>query len=153
MLRHPATAWILGAVLIGATAWPIFRPLADDGFPISTYPMFAVGREDRVLGVVQALWRGEGGALAPVRPGAIGVGSELQATQTISTALSRRHGEALCREIAERVAQRPERYPRADEVQLAESAFDVIAYFAGDAAPRRRNVLVRCPVPGGERAP
>jgi hypothetical protein len=147
MLRGKLAAWGLTVVLVGLVLWPLLRPAGADGYPLSSYPMFARGRESRVLGLDQALWKRGDGVLQPLPPAALGVHTELQAMSSIGTALGRKIGPALCQQIARRIAADASRYPGATEVELCHSSFDILAYFTGQSAPQRRSVLVRCAVP------
>ncbi len=89
--------------LLGATVSPVLREPSRDGFPLSTYPMFAFPRPttltmDYALGVTAS---GERRALPPVLVGSV---ETLQVFTVIAQARAGHRLPALCRSIAARVA-------------------------------------------------
>jgi hypothetical protein len=93
-------------VLLAIVAWPLVRDPRDDGFPLSTYPMFAVERPttltmDYALGVTA---RGQRRTLSPQLAG---TGEVLQAYALFERAVRgpRADLQRLCGEIAARVAR------------------------------------------------
>jgi len=97
-------ATAVSLVLIGATLSPLLRDPNDDGFPLSTYPMFATRRPTE-LTMSYALGVTRSGERRYLRPYLIGSGEVLQAYTILSRAVSGGAGpsQALCRTIAERV--------------------------------------------------
>lgn len=104
MDRARVAAVVVSIVLIGATLSPLSRRPFDDGFPLSTYPMFASKRPTTqtfhyALGVTA---KGERRTLAPW---VVGTGEILQALRVLERATTRGNpmlGE-LCNQIAARV--------------------------------------------------
>lgn len=95
-----AVAGMISIALIGATLSPLARAPADDGFPLSTYPMFAWRRPTQLtmsyaLAVTPAGTR-------PIPPRLVGSAEVLQARATIDRAVRQGGGElaALCQRIA-----------------------------------------------------
>ena len=149
LARLRVHAYATSALLLGATLYPAFLPPHDDGFPLSTYPMFATEKPERVA-VMSALVQGDGGWSRALSPGYIANAEAMQALQTLkkSVAAGRRSARALCEQIALRVAQRAEpELAGARHVAIVTQEHEAIAYLRGDAEPLSRTVHVRCAVP------
>lgn len=84
---------------------PVVRDPADDGYPLSTYPMFAA-RRPTVLTVDYAYGLGAGGARVPIPPYYVGSREVLQARAILEQGVHRGPKAAadLCGAIAQRVA-------------------------------------------------
>ena len=142
-------AYATSALLLGATLYPAFLAARDDGFPLSTYPMFATEKPKRVA-VMSALALGEGGFEHALSPSYIANAEAMQALQTLrkSVAAGRRSAHALCAQIAQRVAERAEsELARARHVAIVTQEHDAIAYLSGAEQALSREVHVRCQVP------
>jgi len=142
-------AYATSALLLGATLYPALLPPRDDGFPLSTYPMFATEKPTRVA-VMSALALGDGGFERALAPGYIANAEAMQALQTLkkSVAAGRRSARALCERIAERVAERAEpELASAHHVAIVTQEHDAIAYLNGAEQALSREVHVRCKVP------
>ena len=146
-------AYVTSALLLGATAYPAFLPPRQDGFPLSTYPMFTTGKPSRVA-VMSALALGErgddGGFEATLAPSYVANAEAMQALSTLrkSVAAGRRSARELCEQIAARVAAKGEpELAAARHVALVTQEHDAIRYLSGDTAPLSRKVHVRCAVP------
>src|SRR5687767_10048091 len=98
-------AAVVSLALIAATLSPLARAPADDGFPLSTYPMFAWTRPT-TLTSSYALGITAGGDRRYLSPRLVGSGEVLQARAIIERAVA--GGPAatagLCDAIAARVA-------------------------------------------------
>lgn len=101
-------AAVVSIALIAATLSPLLRDPVDDGYPLSTYPMFAWKRPTKLsmsypIGETQA---GERRYLAPY---IIGTGEVLQARAIVERAVNKGGAElgALCARVAERLAREP----------------------------------------------
>lgn len=136
--------WVT-AVVLGAVWWPA-RPGGRDGFPLSTYPMFGYARAptsrvDTVLGV------GDDGQRRPLSPELVGgVTHPKLALRRVMEAVAERRTDALCRDVAQRVAARPPaRRPHALEVVT--DTWDTLHALEPGAEPRTRVVHARCEVP------
>lgn len=142
-------AYALSAVLLGAVGWPAFRAPSNDGFPLSTYPMFAQ-RRGRVHEVVsaRAVDAEDGATLVP--PGLIANAETMQAIRTLSRAIraGEHEAQALCEGIAGRLAA-DARWQRTVRVELVTERVDAIEYLAGRAQSELVRVHARCPVSGG----
>ena len=146
---HRVLAYVVSAVLLGVTVWPVFWDPSRDSFPHSSYPMFSREMEDAQAEVTHALAVYADGLRVPLSPRlSAGAFEVLQSQATIRSAV-RRGGEArarLCREAARRVAAEPG-LAAVTGIELATSRYDVFRYFDGDPAPLRRRVHVACEVP------
>ncbi len=145
-----AFALIVSLALIGATLSPLLRRPEDDGFPLSTYPMFAWPRPRELtmsypLGVTAA---GGRRYLSPVLVGSVEV---LQARAIVARAVAR--GDAairqLCETIARRVAASPA-HPDVTAIRIVTGTHDAIDFLVRDRLGRELE-RGRCDVPRGAR--
>jgi hypothetical protein len=150
-----AFAAIVSIGLCGAVLEPLVRTPDDDGFPLSTYPMFAAPRSTG-LTMVRAEAATRDGR-RPLTPAQLGTGEVMQAFSTLQRAAEAGPDAcaALCAAIAARVAR-----SAADrdvvEVRLVVGTYDAPG-IAAHGAPRisaaDEVVLARCNVgEPGERA-
>jgi hypothetical protein len=140
-------AAIVSISLCGAALAPLVRAPDDDGFPLSTYPMFAAPRPAELT---MAFARGiaRDGRPRPLSPAHLGTGEVMQAFATIQRAADAGPGAraALCAAIAARVAD--DRALRdVAEVELVTGTYDAIGAVARGAPAGREAVLARCAVP------
>ena len=78
-------AYVVGLGLVVATSWPAFRPAGQDGFPLSTYPMFARRLDDPQVSFVERLdGKRRGQRLSPSD---LGSDEVMQAYRTIKRAV------------------------------------------------------------------
>lgn len=145
-------ACLVGGLLVAATAYPALLDPRQDGYPLSTYPMFSHDRGPRSQ-VASALVRDAAGQDRPLPPRLIANSEAMQAVHTLNRALrgGRQSARVLCRAIAERVAS--EGGPallHAREVLLVHETVTSIAYLAGRTGAEQRRTRARCPVPGRE---
>jgi hypothetical protein len=98
-------AAVVSVGLVGATLEPVVREPDDDGFPLATYPMFAVPRP-AVLAMSYAQGVTAEGALRTLSPEQLGTGEVMQAFALLQRAAAAgpRASNALCTAIAARVA-------------------------------------------------
>jgi hypothetical protein len=132
MSRRAATIVSLG--LIAATLEPLARAPADDGFPLSTFPMFAAPRSTALaLSYAEGATR-DGGTRA-LRPDHLGTGEVMQAFATLQRAADAGAGElgALCAAIAARVAG-DAAYGDVAEIRIVTGTHDAVAYVLHGAA-------------------
>src|SRR4051812_13643896 len=153
MRRHLAAIASIG--LCGAALEPLVRAPDDpdsDGFPLSTYPMFAAPRPAE-LTMAWARGVAPGGRRA-LSPEHLGTGEVMQAFATIQRAAGggRDDRAALCRAIAARVAGDTSRR-EVLEIELVAGTYDAVRWLAGDAAAAPEAVLARCPVVRAQVAP
>jgi hypothetical protein len=149
MRVRPARAYLLCVGVILAMLSPMLRSPPVDGFPLSTYPMFASPRGPSakvhtVLGITAA---GEAELLSP---GLIGGDPwpSLASRVMSEAAGSRAKRRALCETVAARVAADPDRSRRVVELEFVIEVYDVSAFFLrGETTAERRKRLASCPVP------
>ena len=121
---------------------PALRPTPRDGFPLSTYPMFASDR-GREATVVTAVGVEDGGGVARLDPETIADTDEVMlAAATVRRAVAGGTADRLCAEIAARLAG-----TAVQAVEIRTEAYDSVAYFDGETDPLAVTVHDRCGVP------
>ena len=137
-------------VFTGVVLFPAFLSPAQDGFPLSTFPMFSRKMPDPSLVVTQVLAvfpDGERRALPPK----LATGNE-EVIQTLRMIHDQTYGgderaKAFCRDIATRIEERASPpWKEAVAVEIARSHFDSVKYFEIGPEPIQRKTLQRCPV-------
>lgn len=130
--RSRAFALLVSGVLIAAALSPVLRKPIDDGFPLSTYPMFAWARPTTLtmsypLGVTAA---GGRRYLSPVLIGSLEV---LQAMTIVQRAAERGQAglRALCEDIARRVAARSA-YGDVVAIRIVQGSHDAVEFLVRD---------------------
>lgn len=129
-VRSRLAAAVVSIVLIGTTLWPLVRSPDDDGFPLSTYPMFAFARPteltiDYAFGVTST------GERRTLRPGLVGSGEVLQVAAVISQARMTNQLPALCETIAARVAHE-DALDDVTEIHIVTGTHDAVNYLVRD---------------------
>lgn len=121
-------AAVVSLVLVGAALEPLVRSPRDDGFPLSTYPMFAEPRDPRVT-MSYAYGVTADGERRTLSTDAFGTREVMQAFATLQFAASRGPWAALhlCGDIALRV-----RGTDLAEIRVVTATFDAVAYFTED---------------------
>jgi hypothetical protein len=147
-----AFAAIVSLGLCAAVLEPLVRAPDNDGFPLSTYPMFAAPRPV-ALTMARAEAATRDGRLRPLPPVQLGTGEVMQAFSTLQRAAEAGPAAcaALCTAIAARVA-RSAALADVVEVRVVIGTHDAVE-IAAHGAPRvnaNETVLARCDV--GERA-
>lgn len=142
MRLYPA---VVSIALLGATLSPLVRPVSDDAFPLSTYPMFATTRATTAT-VSYAIAVGAGAVRHTIPPMLVGSGEPLQAMAIFERAVHHQaEALALCEQIALRVS-RDHDFDDATTVRIVTGTHDAVDYLV-------RNVIgneterVHCPVP------
>lgn len=132
-------ALVIAIVVIGVVPIALDR----DSYPVSSYPMFSV-RRPALSSVGTAVAVGEG--VMALSPEQIAATDEvIQAAAIVRGAIDRGEADALCRDIAERVAGHgPE---GGDAIEVVTESYDAVAWYDGDRRPLQRVVHARCPVP------
>lgn len=121
---------------------PALRPTPRDGFPLSTYPMFAADR-GREAAVVTAVGVDRDDAVERLDPETIADSDEVMlAAATVRRAVAAGTDARLCVEIAERLSGGGVR-----AVEIRTETYDAVAYFDGDTEPLTATVHERCEVP------
>jgi hypothetical protein len=142
-------AYAVSAVLLGLTLWPLTRDVNEDGFPLSTYPMFARQR-DRIGEVRSAIARDAAGAERLVPPRYVANSEAMQVVATLrrTIAAGPKASRELCKAIARRIADdRPGELAVSREVLLVTQKVDAIDFLAGRQEPLERRVHARCGIP------
>jgi hypothetical protein len=143
-------AYAVSAILLLVMAVPALRAPDDDGFPLSTYPMFA-HRRGRTNDVTSAIAVFRDGSELAVPPRFVANSETMQAFYRLARAVTAgdEAAAALCEEIARRLrgADDP-RLARAARVELITESVDAIDYLAGRAEPAQRRTHARCTLGG-----
>ncbi len=132
--------------LIAATLSPLLRKPVDDGFPLSTYPMFA-SRRPTQLTMHYAVGLGAGGERLLLAPSVVGTGEVLQAMRVIDRSVTSGPLEIakLCDRIAKNVAADDE-FRDVVNVRIVTGTHDAVEYLARDVVGRERERRT-CKVP------
>lgn len=139
-MRRAALLAVLAAVL----AWPAVDPTPSDGFPVSSYPMFA-GDRGRIVEVATAVGVDEDGRRHRLDPHAIGGGDEVMlAASAVRRAVDAGPDETarFCAEVADRLAPDGETVA----VEIRTELRDAVADPTADDEPRELRVHARCGV-------
>jgi hypothetical protein len=136
MNRRVATLVSVG--LVAATLAPAVRAPDEDGFPLSTFPMFAAPRPTEVV-MSYAQGVTGGGRLRALSPDQLGTGEVMQAFAMIQRAVDAGSGacNALCGAIAARVAADAE-YRDVVAIRIVTGTHDAVDYLARRAIGRER---------------
>ncbi len=144
-MNRPVAA-VVSIGLIAATLEPILRAPDDDGFPLSTFPMFAAPRPTEVA-MSYAQGAARDGRLRALSPDVLGTGEVLQAFAVIQRAVDA-DAIGLCTAIAARVAADPD-YRDVVAVRIVTATHDAVDYVAhgavGSERTRARCDVVRSP--------
>ncbi len=136
--------WALGgAALVVLLLYPLVR--GQDGFPLSTYPMFSTpkGTDAKIAHVVG---RSADGTATPLRPQLLGTTEIMQASQIARNAVKKADRAAeLCARVAERVAADRE-LASIVSIEVRTDEYDALEYWRGDREPRKSKVHARCEV-------
>src|SRR5215831_11445702 len=129
-------AALASIALCGAVLAPAVRAPDDDGFPLSSYPMFAAPRP-RVLAMAWARGVTRDGEPRTLSPQHVGTGEVMQAFATIQRAAAAGPDErgALCAAIADRVAG-DAALADAVAVELVSGSYDAVEVVAGGRVSR-----------------
>lgn len=142
-------AYFLGAVIVAATSWPLFQPVTDDSYPISHFPMFAIGRLTPELSLAHVRSIRADGSRKPLSPRLVGNGTVMQAAASVAQAISSGSAQSFCNGLANRVRTQE---PDVRELEIVTGEFHVIDYFRREPKPLAEQVHARCSVEIKERA-
>jgi len=147
-------ATIVSIGLVGATLAPVLRAPDDDGFPLSTFPMFATPQPAQVaMSYARGVTRD--GRVRVLSPDHLGTGEVLQAFALIQRAVDRGESArlALCTAIAGRVAADAADAADRDvvEIRLVAGMHDAVDYLAHGAVGREVT-WASCDVPRSSRS-
>lgn len=143
MDRARVVAALVSTALVAATLEPLIRDPYDDGFPLSTYPMFAT-RRPTVQTFHYALGVTRDGKRRTLSPRMIGSGEILQALQVIASAVGRGETKSLCDAIAARVA-REEDFADIVAIRIVTGTHDAVRYLSHNVVGSEYE-RVRCEV-------
>lgn len=125
----------------------VARNPVDDGFPLSTFPMFAAPRPATLnMGYAQGVTAG--GSSRTLSPTHLGTGEVMQAFAMLQRGVlggKPDDRKALCEAIAQRVA-RDGRYRDVVAVRLVSATHDAVAYL-GEGKIGAERERARCAVP------
>lgn len=135
----------VSVALIGATLSPLLRDPYDDGFPLSTYPMFASKRPTK-LTFHYALGETGAGGRVILTPSLVGTGEVLQAMRVIDRAAhaGKLEMSKLCVAIAQRVSSDAD-FAQVTSVRIIMGTHDALEYLIDDKVGRELERL-RCAV-------
>jgi hypothetical protein len=141
-----ARALIASAALIAAALSPVLRRPGDDGFPLSTYPMFA-SRRPASLTMSYPLGVAADGDRRYLSPELIGSTEVLQAAAIVERAVGRGGAalRGLCEAIARRAAARPA-YRDLAAIRIVTGTHDAVELLVRDRIGSERE-RARCDVP------
>ncbi|HEX6312999.1 MAG TPA: hypothetical protein VF152_15400 [Acidimicrobiia bacterium] len=133
---------LLAAAVVLVVVAPALRPDAPDGYPLSTYPMFAADR-GREVDVATAVGLDGDGNVVRLDPETIADTDEVVlAAATVWQAIGAGAEARLCAEIADRVAG-----GSLAAVEVRGETYDSIRYFDGEESPAEVVTHARCAVP------
>jgi len=144
--KDKAFARLVCVAFVAATASKAFVSPNDDGFPLSTYPMFSRNRV-RHVDVAHVVAIDHLGHATPVPPRLVANDEVMQAAMTVRRALRSGPGSALslCQAIARRMAEHdPERASAVVRLEVRTSRFDAIDYFSTSTKPLETAVGATC---------
>jgi hypothetical protein len=142
-----STRWVRVAglaTLAAVVAWPALVPHPADGFPVSSYPMFASDR-DRTVVLATAVGLTAEGEVHRLGPGTIGGGDEVMLAAEaarLAIAAGRTEARRFCAEVADRVDDEDLRL-----VQVRTETRDAVADPRARELPLAVEVHAECPVP------
>jgi hypothetical protein len=143
MDRARVVAALVSTALVAAVLEPLVRAPSDDGFPLSTYPMFATKRPT-VQTFHYALGVTRDGKRRTLSPRMIGTGEILQALTIIGRAIGRGEAKPLCETIAARVAGEDE-FADIVAIRIVTGTHDAVEYLSRGVVGREVE-RVRCEV-------
>lgn len=127
-------AAIVSIACVVVVASPLVRDPADDGFPLSPYPMFAFPRPTKMT-MDYGLGETATGERRYLTPGIIGSGEVLQAMTVIARARQAGQLPQLCQTIAARVAQLPS-YSDVVAIRIVSGTHDAVDFLVRDIVGR-----------------
>jgi hypothetical protein len=137
-------------VVTGVVVAALLAPVAldRDGYPLSTYPMYARARpESVVLATAQGV--DDDGDRVQLSAGEIGASDDpLIVAGELREAIARGRADERCAEIAVRVARRASggEHPSVESIEIVTERHDVVARAGGDDSLLGREVHAACGV-------
>ncbi|MFP4513869.1 MAG: hypothetical protein ACLFRV_13055 [Acidimicrobiales bacterium] len=137
------------AVIVAAMVAPAVLDPPRDGFPLSTYPMFAFDRGS-VTSVTTAVGVTDADERVRLSPYLLaGADEAILAVRTARIAVAEENPDRWCEEVASRVAALPGAVVSSERVvtiEVVTETHDAVATLAGTAEPLRVVPHVTCPV-------
>lgn len=128
-------------------AWPALRRPPTDGFPLSTYPMFASDRGPESV-VATAVGRTADGERVRLTPQALAGSSQpMLAVSTARRAVASGDAERWCEEVARRATGEEHGGEPIVQIEVVVETHDAVAHLVDDAPPLDVEVHATCPVP------
>jgi hypothetical protein len=143
--------YVVSAFVVLCLVWPLARPINDDSYPVSHFPMFAEGRMTPVLSLAHVRSVHKDGARRPVSARITGNGTVMQALSSISQAIGRGTALEFCERVAARVAALNDE--SAVEIEVVAGRFHILDYFTHERRALDEVVHARCPVPSAAPTP
>ena len=137
-------AAVVSIALLGATLAPLIREPWDDGFPLSTYAMFAFERPTK-LSMEYAFGVTATGDRKTLTPRLVGSAEVLQAMTVLQRARSQGQLPELCATIAGRVAD-DAAYNDLTEIRIVIGTHDAVDFLMRDIRGPEA-LLTSCKVP------
>jgi hypothetical protein len=141
--------YVVTAGFVLAVASPYLTRQPKDGFPLSTYPMFA-DNKDRMTTMQHLVGVTADGAEVFIPPHLVANDEVLQARATIDRATreGRLSQTRLCEEVAARVAHEPS-LAGVVRLELRKSTYDSFHFFLEHAPPTKMRKFTACDVKRG----
>ncbi len=125
------------STLLLLSAAPAWSDPSDDGYPFSTYPMFASRRTAPTF--AKAEGRLSSGQFEPIAPQLLGTDEVMQAVSTVKRATRKKTSAGrLCRSIFAAAGGKYE------EVFIVQVKYDPIIYFTAGPQAIERDVVASC---------
>lgn len=146
----------LSVLLLAAVLWPArlnWRARPKDSFPLSYYPMFSARRRERVR-LLHVDGLDARGRRYPIPYRHLGSGGLNQVRRQLGATVRAGRGEALCQDVATRLARRPDGPLGAVvTVQILSGRYAWDTFFSGDPAPLKERVCASWTRPASAAAP
>ena len=129
---YRTAAAVVSIALIAATLSPLVRDPNDDGYPLSTYPMFSWKRPTK-LTMSYAIGETAAGERRYLVPFVVGSAEVLQARAIVERAVRAGRVEvaALCRRVATAVARMP-RFADVTRIRVLTGSHDALEFLVHD---------------------
>ena len=147
VLRERIWAYGVSAAVLLAVMIPGFRDPRDDGFPLSTYPMFSRGRKSPRTKVTHVVALTQDGRRLIPPPALVASEEVMQTLVSTRRAVATHRSDELCDHVARRMADNGARWNDVVEVQVRTDWYDAVRYFSDSRVPQRTKVHARCQLP------
>ncbi|QGG96204.1 hypothetical protein [Actinomarinicola tropica] len=142
--RWQAVVLVVVALVV---AWPALRRPPTDGFPLSTYPMFASDRGAESV-VATAVGRTPDGQRVRLSPEVLaGTDEPMLAVSTARRAVASDDADTWCGEVARRASGTTDGGEPVAAIEVVVETHDAVAHFVDDAPPLDVEVHATCAVP------